>query len=281
MQAAIGCAQLAKLDGFVAARRANFDRLLEALLRRIEDRLLLPEATPHSEPSWFGFVITVRQDAGFTRAELVAFLEAQRIETRSLFAGNLLRHPAFVGIPRRVVGDLANTDIVMNDTFFVGVYPGLDEPRLDYMIVGVRAFHARRARRRRVIHGSAKTAVRRRTIVPHGERVYTVDARSRNGPRRVPRGTVPPSRNGPVRSDRLLAGVARVLDRQLAGERDRLRITYAVHGRFTRADGARACRGAPGLDQDAVRGVRDRQRADVALSPAGPGVTAFTAFLEA
>jgi CDP-6-deoxy-D-xylo-4-hexulose-3-dehydrase len=132
MQAAIGCAQLAKLDGFVAKRRANFDRLREALLR-YADRLLLPEATPHSEPAWFGFVITVRQDAGFTRAELVAYLEAQRIETRSLFAGNLLRHPAFMDIPRRVVGDLTNTDIVMNDTLFVGVYPGLDEARLEYM----------------------------------------------------------------------------------------------------------------------------------------------------
>src|SRR5262252_4979493 len=132
MQAAIGCAQLEKLEGFIAARRANFDRLAEAL-RPYEDRLLLPRATPHSEPSWFGFAITVRPDAGFTRAELVRFLEASRIETRSLFAGNLLRHPAFESIPRRVVGDLSNTDTIMNDTFFVGVYPGLDTARLDRM----------------------------------------------------------------------------------------------------------------------------------------------------
>lgn len=132
MQAAIGCAQLAKLDGFVAARRANFDWLMD-VLRPYEDRLILPVATPHSEPSWFGFVITVRQGAGFTRAEIVRFLEASRIETRSLFAGNLLRHPAFHGIPHRVVRDLANTDTVMNDTFFVGVYPGLDAARLDRM----------------------------------------------------------------------------------------------------------------------------------------------------
>jgi len=132
MQAAIGCAQLEKLQGFIAARRANFDRLAEAL-RPYEDRLLLPRATPHSEPSWFGFAITVRPDAGFTRAELVRFLEASRIETRSLFAGNLLRHPAFESIPRRVVGDLSNTDTIMNDTFFVGVYPGLDTARLDRM----------------------------------------------------------------------------------------------------------------------------------------------------
>ena len=132
MQAAIGCAQLAKLDGFIAARRANFDRLM-GVLRPYEDRLILPAATRHSEPSWFGFVITVRPDAGFTRAEIVRFLEANRIETRSLFAGNLLRHPAFHGIPHRVVRDLVNTDTVMNDTFFVGVYPGLDAVRLDRM----------------------------------------------------------------------------------------------------------------------------------------------------
>jgi CDP-6-deoxy-D-xylo-4-hexulose-3-dehydrase len=132
MQAAIGCAQLGKLDGFVAARRANFDRLLE-VLRPFEDRLLLPSATPHAEPSWFGFVITVRKTAGFTRADIVKYLEANRIETRSLFAGNLLRHPAFQGIPQRIVRDLTNTDTVMNDAFFVGVYPGLDSSRLDYM----------------------------------------------------------------------------------------------------------------------------------------------------
>lgn len=132
MQAAIGCAQLAKLEGFIARRRANFDWLTEAL-RPYEDRLLLPRATPHAEPSWFGFAITVRRGAGFTRADLVRFLEANRIETRSLFAGNLLRHPAFMGIPHRVVGTLENTDTVMNDTFFVGVYPGLDAARLEHM----------------------------------------------------------------------------------------------------------------------------------------------------
>jgi CDP-6-deoxy-D-xylo-4-hexulose-3-dehydrase len=132
MQAAIGCAQLAKLPGFIARRRANFDRLMEAL-RPYEDRLLLPAATAHSEPSWFGFVITVRDDAGFTRADMVRFLEANRIETRTLFAGNLLRHPAFQAIPHRIVRDLANTDTVMNNTFFVGVYPGLDAARLDHM----------------------------------------------------------------------------------------------------------------------------------------------------
>lgn len=132
MQAAIGCAQMRKLDAFIARRRANFSRLMD-VLRPYEDRLLLPEGTPHSEPSWFGFVITVRPGAGFTRAEIVRFLEANRVETRSLFAGNLLRHPAFQDIPHRLVGDLTNTDIVMNDAFFVGVYPGLDPARLDRM----------------------------------------------------------------------------------------------------------------------------------------------------
>jgi CDP-4-dehydro-6-deoxyglucose reductase, E1 len=133
MQAAIGCAQLARIETFVAARKHNHARLLEAL-RPYEDRLLLPVTPPNTDPSWFSFVITVRQDAGFTRADLTAFLEANRIETRGLFSGNLLRHPAFESIERRVVGDLVNTDTVMNDTFFVGVYPGIDDARMDYMI---------------------------------------------------------------------------------------------------------------------------------------------------
>jgi len=132
MQAAIGCAQLQKVDGFIAARRANYDRLMEALAP-YEDRLVLPRPTAQSEPSWFGFVITVRDNAGFSRADLVRFLEANRVETRSLFAGNLLRHPAFQGIPQRIVRDLTNTDVVMNSAFFVGVYPGLDALRLDRM----------------------------------------------------------------------------------------------------------------------------------------------------
>jgi len=132
MQAAIGCAQLQKLDGFIAARRANYDRLMAALAP-YEDRLVLPRPTAQSEPSWFGFVITVRDNAGFSRADIVSFLEANRVETRSLFAGNLLRHPAFQSIPHRIVRDLTNTDMVMNNAFFVGVYPGLDSPRLDRM----------------------------------------------------------------------------------------------------------------------------------------------------
>jgi CDP-4-dehydro-6-deoxyglucose reductase, E1 len=132
MQAAVGCAQLGKLETFIARRRANFDRLMD-VLRPYQDRLLLPQATPHSAPAWFGFVITVRENAGFTRADLVRFLEVNRVETRNLFAGNLLRHPAFQDIPHRIVRDLVHTDTVMNTTFFVGVYPGLDSARLDHM----------------------------------------------------------------------------------------------------------------------------------------------------
>jgi CDP-6-deoxy-D-xylo-4-hexulose-3-dehydrase len=139
MQAAIGCAQLKRLDDFVAARKRNHARLLEAL-RPYEDRLVLPIAPPNTDPSWFAFVITVREDAGFTRADLTGYLEANRIETRGLFSGNLLRHPAFESIERRVVGDLSNTDIVMERTFFVGVYPGIDDARMDYVIDVFRRF---------------------------------------------------------------------------------------------------------------------------------------------
>jgi CDP-6-deoxy-D-xylo-4-hexulose-3-dehydrase len=133
MQAAIGCAQLARLDGFIAARKHNHARLIEAL-RGYEDRLILPVAPPNTDPSWFCFVITVRDDAGFSRQDLTGFLEANRIETRTLFSGNLLRHPAFQAIEHRVIADLANTDAVTERTFFVGVYPGIDDARLDYMI---------------------------------------------------------------------------------------------------------------------------------------------------
>ena len=132
MQAAVGVAQLAKLEGFIARRKANFQRL-RAMLLPFEDRLLLPHAPPNTDPSWFGYVITVREDAGFTRDDLTRFLEANRIETRNLFSGNLLRQPAFVDIDHSVVGDLGNTDIIMQRTFFIGTYPGLDDARLDYV----------------------------------------------------------------------------------------------------------------------------------------------------
>jgi CDP-6-deoxy-D-xylo-4-hexulose-3-dehydrase len=129
MQAAVGCAQLDKLEDFITRRKANHRQLME-LLAPYQDRLILPAANPLADPSWFCFVITVRPDAGFTRSELTRFLEANRIETRNLFSGNLLRHPAFEHINCRVVGDLANTDFIMTNTFFIGVYPGIDQAQL-------------------------------------------------------------------------------------------------------------------------------------------------------
>ena len=130
MQAAVGCAQLDKLKGFIARRKQNYRRLTD-ILKAYEGRLILPSATDHSDPSWFAFAMTVRLDAGFTRNELTQFLEANRIETRNLFSGNLLRHPAFEDINCRIVGDLKNTDLVTNNTFFIGVYPGIGQPQLD------------------------------------------------------------------------------------------------------------------------------------------------------
>lgn len=132
IQAAIGCAQLRKLPGFIAARRRNWSKLRE-LLAPYADRLILPETPPESEPSYFGFVVTVREDAGFTRNKLTAALEAAKIETRNLFCGNLIRHPAYQETVYRTLGDLANTDAIMNRTFFIGVYPGLGDAQLEYV----------------------------------------------------------------------------------------------------------------------------------------------------
>jgi len=132
MQAAVGCAQLEKLEGFIASRKANHAALTQMLLP-YADRLILPRALEGSDPSWFCYLITVREDAGFSRNQLTRFLEANRIETRNLFSGNLLRHPAFLDIPCRVVGGLENTDRVMNNTFFIGVYPGLGPAQLSYI----------------------------------------------------------------------------------------------------------------------------------------------------
>ena len=132
MQAAIGVAQLKKLDDFVARRRANF-AYLHAALEELTDVLILPEATPGSDPSWFGFPITVRAGAGVTRDEITARLESRGIKTRLLFGGNLTRQPAYADVPFRVVGDLVNADVIMNDTFWVGIFPGLDQSMLGYL----------------------------------------------------------------------------------------------------------------------------------------------------
>ncbi len=138
-QAAIGLSQLKKLQGFIDIRRANFEFLKEAL-KPLEDVLILPEATPNSEPSWFGFPIAVREDAGFTRDALVQHLNEKKIGTRLLFAGNLLRQPAYLNIERRIVGDLKNTDFIMNQVFWIGVFPGLSRPMLEFMVETIHAF---------------------------------------------------------------------------------------------------------------------------------------------
>jgi CDP-4-dehydro-6-deoxyglucose reductase, E1 len=139
MQAAVGVAQLERLPRFIEARRRNF-ATLHAGLRELDDVLVLPEATPHSEPSWFGFPILVREDAPFTRDALTRFLESRRIATRLLFGGNLVRQPAYADVRHRVVGDLANSDRVLHGAFWIGVHPGLSEEMLAYMIESVNAF---------------------------------------------------------------------------------------------------------------------------------------------
>jgi CDP-6-deoxy-D-xylo-4-hexulose-3-dehydrase len=133
MQAAVGLAQMQRLNGFIAARKANFRRLSEGLAS-CEDRLILPVATTGSDPSWFGYPITLRPSFGPSREDLLRALNRKKIGTRLLFAGNLTRQPYFSGRPHRVVGDLVNTDLVMNRTFWVGVYPGLNADALDYVI---------------------------------------------------------------------------------------------------------------------------------------------------
>lgn len=133
MQAAVGVAQLAKLPEFVTARKRNFKRLFDGL-KPYEDRLILPVATPNSEPAWFAFLITVRDDTGFDKRDLVTFLEERKIGTRMLFAGDITKQPVFADVPYRVVGDLKNTDIIMRQTFCIGVYPGLTDTMLDYVI---------------------------------------------------------------------------------------------------------------------------------------------------
>ncbi|MFD5551756.1 lipopolysaccharide biosynthesis protein RfbH [Streptomyces goshikiensis] len=140
LQASLGLTQLAKLDEFTAARKRNWQRLRDGL--EGVPYLLLPEATKNSDPSWFGFVITVDPDAPFHRSALVDFLESRKIGTRRLFAGNLTRQPAYVDQPHRVVGDLRNSDIITEHTFWVGVFPALTDEMLDYVISSVREFVA-------------------------------------------------------------------------------------------------------------------------------------------
>ena len=132
MQAACGLAQLDRLDDFIEKRRANFNYLHDRL-QTLTDYIELTTPTPNSDPSWFGFPITLKDDCGFTRVELLRYLDENKIGSRLLFAGNLIRQPYFQGIDHRVVGSLENTDKTMNDTFWVGIYPALDNEHLDYI----------------------------------------------------------------------------------------------------------------------------------------------------
>ena len=144
MQAAIGCAQLPKLTGFGEARKKNWSLLREGLAD-MENYFVLPEATENSDPSWFGFLLTVRPDAGFGRDQIVSYLESKGIQTRMLFAGNLIKHPCFdemrqSGEGYRMVGDLATTDQIMRDTFWVGVYPGMTPEMIAFMLEKIREY---------------------------------------------------------------------------------------------------------------------------------------------
>ena len=139
MQAAVGCAQLDKLPDFIAKRRENFQYLFENL-QDLQDVLILPEPNVNSEPSWFGFLLSVREDAPFTRNQLVQHLEVQRIGSRLLFGGNLVRQPAYEGLNYRVVGDLEHTDRAMRNAFWIGLFPGLTPEMLDYVVSVIHDF---------------------------------------------------------------------------------------------------------------------------------------------
>ncbi len=139
MQAAVGVEQLKKVSGFAEARKRNFNRLL-AGLSDLGEYFILPKATENSDPSWFGFILTVKDNTHFTKNEIVKHLENNRVQTRMLFAGNLTRQPSFIGVNYRVHGELKNTDKILNDTFLVGVYPGLTDEKIDYVVRKIRDF---------------------------------------------------------------------------------------------------------------------------------------------
>ncbi len=142
MQAAIGCAQLEKFPRFVEKRKENFKKLYEGL--KDVQELTLVEAQPKSDPSWFGFMMTLKEHVNFSRNDLVEYLENNRIQTRNLFAGNMLRHPMFDTLIEdqdyRVIGALSNTDKIMNDSFWIGLYPGMSDAALDYMVDKIKEF---------------------------------------------------------------------------------------------------------------------------------------------
>jgi len=139
MQAACALAQMDRLDDFIAKRKANFT-YLKNRLQSCAEFLVLPEATPNSDPSWFGFPITLKEDAPVTRVDLLTYLDQQKVGTRLLFAGNLVRQPYMQGQTYRVSGELTNTDVIMNNTFWIGVYPGLTEAMLEHVVKSIEAF---------------------------------------------------------------------------------------------------------------------------------------------
>jgi len=139
MQAAAGLAQMDRLEGFIEARKGNFAYLKNALLP-LEKYLILPEVTPNSDPSWFGFPITVRENAPFCRLKLLKYLDNKNIGSRLLFAGNLIKQPYFSDVNYRVSGNLDNTDLIMNNTFWLGVFPGLSHEKLDYVVENLEEF---------------------------------------------------------------------------------------------------------------------------------------------
>ncbi len=133
MQAAIGVAQLKKLPLFIEMRKANFEKLYNGLMK-YEEYLMLPEATPNSDPAWFGFPFNVRENSKFTRKDLAEFLEDNKIITRQLFAGNITKQPAYKDVEYRIASSLINTDYIMHNTIFIGVYPGIDDVRMNYIL---------------------------------------------------------------------------------------------------------------------------------------------------
>lgn len=139
MQAAVGVVQLKKVPAFTEARKRNFNRLLSGL-SDLNEYFILPKATENSNPSWFGFILTIKDNTHFTKNEIVNYLESNKIQTRMLFAGNLTRQPAFEGVKYRIHGELKNTDKILNDTFLVGVYPGLSDEMIDYMVSKIHEF---------------------------------------------------------------------------------------------------------------------------------------------
>jgi CDP-6-deoxy-D-xylo-4-hexulose-3-dehydrase len=142
MQAAIGCAQLEKFPGFVEKRKENFQYLYDGL--KDLKSITLFEKYPESDPSWFGFLITLSGNAKFSRNNLAEYLENNLIQTRNLFAGNILKHPCFdhltEGVDYRVSGELTNTDKIMNDSLWIGLYPGMSKEKINYMISKIREF---------------------------------------------------------------------------------------------------------------------------------------------